>query len=421
MQVSDSISYSPPVVKKKRRKSEYGDGAIWSELTSKGTRVWKVEVTIGRSQDGTTKKTRRTAHSKAEAIKIRRELNSLKLQGVLEKQKVRVLLEFSEHWLSEVKPHQVRETTLSDYRFRLNKYIYPYLGTLAVREITPHQIHNWVNTLTSQGLGTNTVNGARRILFGVMRHAQRQGVISTNPVSATDALKQKPDEPTQVRPHWSLAECQQALRQASTWPEMDLFLHLAIYLGFRHGEILGLRWRDVDLTGNVISVNHTLRGLSRLTTQGTKLGLVLNPPKTESSRRTLTIPPKVKDAIIRHQTWQASRMAQKPSEWPESDMVFTTSVGTPIDQTNNLKKFKSFIMKNGLRYIRVHDLRHSSAVMALEAGATIESISQALGHSGIEITKTVYAPYVQALNDRFVSAMDEYLGSSKSASDVTRD
>jgi integrase len=117
----------------------------------------------------------------------------------------------------------------------------------------------------------------------------------------------------------------------------------------------------------------------------------------------------VRLAFLRHQDWQADRRDRAGKLWVDSEMVFTTSIGTPVDQTNNLKKFKSFILEKGLRYIRVHDLRHSSAVMALEAGASIESISQALGHSGIEITKTVYAPYVQALNDRFVTALDEYL------------
>jgi integrase len=317
--------------------------------------------------------------------------------------------EFCEYWLSDIKPHQIRATTLQDYKFRIKKYLNPYFGHLAVTEINPQTIQIWVGTLIRQGLSTNTINGARRILFGVMRQAQRQSLIALNPVSATDSLRRGANEPTQVRANWTLEECRAALKEAGTYPPMDLFLHLAIFLGLRHGEILGLRWRDIDLDENRLSINHTLRGVSKPTISGQKVSLVLNPPKTESSRRTLNISPSVRLAFLRHQDWQINRRNRAGELWIDSEMVFTTSIGTPVDQTNNLKKFKAFTLERGLRYIRVHDLRHSSAVIALEAGATIESISQALGHSGIEITKTVYAPYVQALNDKFVDSLGRYL------------
>jgi integrase len=409
MQVSDSISYVGKKEPKKTRKSVYGDGVIWSEFTARGKQVWKIEVTVGRDETGRLRKIRRTAYSKGEAVKVRRELNSLKLRGVLEKNRVRGFTEFCEYWLLDIKSHQIRATTLEDYRFRIKKYLDPYFGQLALTDINPQIIQSWVTTLVQQRLSTNTINGARRILFGVMRQAQRQSIIAVNPVSATDSLKRGATESTQVRPNWTLEECRTALREVRTHPPMDLFLHLAIFLGLRHGEILGLRWRDINLDENRISINHTLRGVSNPTSSGQKVFLVLNPPKTDSSRRNLNIPPMVRLAFLRHQDWQADRRDRAGKLWVDSEMVFTTSIGTPVDQTNNLKKFKSFIFEKGLRYIRVHDLRHSSAVMALEAGASIESISQALGHSGIEITKTVYAPYVQALNDRFVTALDEYL------------
>lgn len=95
--------------------------------------------------------------------------------------------------------------------------------------------------------------------------------------------------------------------------------------------------------------------------------------------------------------------------WSDTAFVFTSSIGTPISQTNNLKAFKGFLLRNGLRYIRIHDIRHTTAVLALEAGASLEWVSQAFGHRSTEITKTVYAPYVQALNDRFAETVATYL------------
>jgi integrase len=80
-----------------------------------------------------------------------------------------------------------------------------------------------------------------------------------------------------------------------------------------------------------------------------------------------------------------------------------------MSQANSLKAFKAFVRTNDLRYIRIHDIRHTTAVLALEAGASLDWISQAFGHTGTEITKSVYAPYVQVLNDKFVDALDGYL------------
>ena len=114
-------------------------------------------------------------------------------------------------------------------------------------------------------------------------------------------------------------------------------------------------------------------------------------------------------AIERHKMIQCIRRVQAGVNWVETDYVFTSSIGTPISQANSLKAFKQFIKSNGLRYIRIHDIRHTTAVLALEAGASLDWISQAFGHTGTEITKSVYAPYVQVLNDKFVDALDEYL------------
>ena len=180
MQVSDSISYLGQNQPSKPNKSSYGDGAIWSELTARGVQVWKVEVTVGRDEAGRLRKIRRTAYSKAEAVKVRRELNSLKIRGMLEKQRAQGFSEFCEYWLSDIKLHQIRATTLQDYRFRIKKYLDPYFGHLALTDINPQTIQIWVSTLIRQGLSTNTINGARRILFGVMRQAQRQSLIGIN-------------------------------------------------------------------------------------------------------------------------------------------------------------------------------------------------------------------------------------------------
>lgn len=410
MSVSDSVSDSSSKSSKSRSRSAYGDGIIWSVKKPNGTIVWKVEISIGIGDDGTLRKTRRTVASKTEAVELRRVLNAQKLQGELNK-KVSVRFEaFSIHWVREVKTQRVRATTAADYEYRVRQYLIPYFNGQNIEEIRPVDIQRWTSKLRTLGLSTNTVNGARRILFGIFRYAVRQGVVSSNPVEATDALKRQPDEASQVQPHWSRDEAMQALAASKSTPELDLFIHLAISLGLRHGELLGLTWSALDLENRNLSVIQTLTDLRTVNPDGSgQVRSVANPPKTASSRRTLNLSDQNLAAIERHKMIQSVRRLQAGESWIETDYVFTSSIGTPISQANSLKAFKHFIKSHGLRYIRIHDIRHTTAVLALEAGASLDWISQAFGHTGTEITKSVYAPYVQVLNDKFVESLSKYL------------
>lgn len=410
MSVSESVSDSLPKPAPKSPNRSYGDGVIWSSTKSDGRVIWYVEVTLGRGLDGKPKKTRRSAKSRAEAVQLRRELNAQKIQGTLRQQVSTKFDEFALHWVRDVKSQRVRATTAADYEYRVRQYLNPYFGSRNITELRPVDIQAWTSRLSKAGLSANTINGARRVLFGICKYGQRQGVLVDNPVASTDAMKIKYGEVTQVRPGWTKDEVIHVLNEATTDRDFDLFLHLAIHTGLRHGELLGLTWENLDLEAQTLSVTQTLREVRMFDDEGNSaLVSQANEPKTKASRRTLPLASVLLESIERHKMFQSIRRLQAGDSWKETGFVFTSSVGTPVSQTNNLKRYKRFIRARGIRYIRVHDIRHSTAVLALEAGASLEWISQAFGHTGIEITKTVYAPYVQVLNNKFVEALDIYL------------
>jgi integrase len=380
------------------------------ETRANGRKVWRVEVALETLPNGRVRKTRRTASSRAEALKLRRDLNALKLRGGLTPLSQEVFGAFALGWVRAVKAPAVKEATAADYEYRVRKYLIPYLGQKRIVEIGAPEIQAWSSRLQQQGLGSKTINGARRVLFGIFKHAQRQGLIVTNPVGAVESVRRNEDEITQVRECWTLGEAQEALKAAKDFPEIDLFLHLAIYCGLRHGEILGLAWSSIDTEKGAVTVSATLRDFVEITPDGSShRASKLTSPKTKASFRTIPVGSEVLEAIKRHKKWQAKRQVAAGQGWTESGFVFTSGIGTPIAQTNNLKTFKRFIRSKGLRYIRIHDIRHTTAVLALEAGASLEWVSQAFGHRSLEITKTVYAPYVQALNDRFAFSLTTYL------------
>jgi integrase len=318
--------------------------------------------------------------------------------------------EFALDWVRTFKAPTIKAATAADYEYRVRQYINPYIGNRILEEITPHDIQHWAKGLLDAGLSSKTVNGARRILFGIFRSAERQGVIPNNPVESTSSIRPREGEQTNLRAPWSREEARAALVAARKSPEMDLFIHLALYCGLRHGEILGMTWDSVDLACSTITVRSSLRSYIQFTSDDLPVRVVkLTSPKTASSIRSFTIGKELVRAFERHNRWQHSRRSANHELWHESSMVFATSHGTPTSMTNNTRTFKKFLRRNGLRDIRVHDLRHTAAVLALEAGASLEWVSQAFGHTSMEITKSVYAPYVQQLNDRFTATLGSYL------------
>jgi integrase len=197
---------------------------------------------------------------------------------------------------------------------------------------------------------------------------------------------------------------------AAQGTEFDLFLNIALTLGLRRGEILGLRWTDIDINAGTISVRQTLKEEKRFTASGrANVTLVTDKPKTRASERTLKIGLNALSAIQRHREYVDGLRRVAGHAWTDSQWVFVSVTGTPLHPSNVNHRFTRFCRDAQLRHIRIHDLRHTSAVLGLEAGVRLEAVSQALGHTRVDVTKSIYAPYVQVLADEFTTALDDSL------------
>ena len=388
----------------------YGEGSIFKRQNKKtGKDEWYVEVQVGLKANGKPRTTRRRARDKQHAIVIRRDLNNQKAYGGIDSQDNIKLADFGRTWVRNHKALTLKPSTATDYESRLNRYVFPYLGSKKVREIDFNMVNAWINHLIADGFSVHTINGARTIFSQLCKHAMRQGLLKTNPLALTDRLRKQIGDKTQVRKAWSLEEAQQVLRQVEN-TEFDLFINIGLRLGLRHGEILGLTWDSINLEENEIRVSQILKDERRLDESGN--GVVrqrMQTPKTSASKRTLKITDQLKDAIVRHQMHQSLLKATAQNKWKESGLVFTSSIGSPRSQSNNLKRYKEALNKLGIRYIRVHDLRHTYAELGLEAGAPLEAVSQSLGHADIGITKKLYAPDVRGLNAKAIDTLDKFL------------
>ena len=387
----------------------YGEGSIFEGKSKAGKKVWFVEIIVSHNAQGKPITTRRTAHSKQEAIRIRTELNSSKSLGKLTQQQNETVAEFGRYWARSVKPNSVKPSTAAGYEWLFKKYVVPYLGRRKIADLKYRDVTEWINSLLHSGLGTSTVNSARAVLGQVCKQAVRQGILGSNPVALTDKVRKLNGEKTQVCPAWSKEEVGEVLK-AAEGSEMDLFIHLCVLLGLRHGEALGLTWDAVDFEQQTISIKYTLKDERRETETGRGVvRLALQDPKTKSSVRTLSISPRLFASFERHKMSQSVRKMQAGDKWKESGMVFTSAVGTGVYQANNRDFYYRFLKANGIRRIRVHDIRHTFGTVALESNAPIETVSQAMGHSDIGITKKIYAPNVKGLSERAIKSFEDFV------------
>lgn len=386
-----------------------GNGCIFKHTNKSGKVVWKIEVTVGRDFKGNRKRVRRTAKSHSDAIKIHRAMLAELEEGTLGRTSSSTFEAYAEWWLNNVSALSVRASTLSDYQSRLKLNAYPSFGHRRITELTSRDLQEWLVALVKQGKSTNTINGARQVVSAVLGYAHENGDIPRNPAKLVRKIPKRQGERTLVQSPWTAEEARNVLRMAQD-TSMDLFIHLGLLFGLRRGEILGLQWGDFNFEEGWVSVQRTLKEQSTRGPDGkNRIELVTNDTKTTTSIRRLYLPPALLSSIQRHREYVGQLQRSAGAKWVDSPYVFVSSMGTPVFPTNMTKAFARFLKGKNLRHIRVHDMRHTAAVLSLSAGVRIESVSQGLGHSRIDTTKGVYAPIVQSLNDEFTRGLANWL------------
>jgi len=195
---------------------------------------------------------------------------------------------------------------------------------------------------------------------------------------------------------------------------LEALYTVALSLGLRMGEALGLRWQDVDLDRRTLTVNRILERIGR--GQGSKLLLV--EPKTSRSRRTVNLPDAAIRALRGHKVRQLEERLMAGSRWQDNGLVFPNTLGTPLEPHSLHDDFKRILVKAGLPDIRFHDLRHSAASLMLALGIPLRSIQDILGHSSIALTANLYAHVGEQLRREAADAMDGLLNGGNADSHV---
>jgi integrase len=292
--------------------------------------------------------------------------------------------QFVEKWIAAVSP-TLREKTAQNYAVLLRNHAVPLIGKIPLTKLQPADLIRVYERRRQQGAAPMSILHLHRAIFRALRFAERWGDVTRNVAALVDAPKVTRSEMRALS-----GEEARSLLLVTQGDRLEAFMILALSTGMRSGELLGLTWRAVDLDRGTVSVVGSL--------QPTRDGLVLMEPKTKRSRRVIEIEGRVVAVLRRHRAAQLMEQRVAGDSWEGNDYVFTTPTGSPIDGRTLIRTwFRPLLKKASLPPIRIHDLRHSYASIALARGVHPKVVQEALGHATIVVTLDLYSHVVPSL------------------------
>ena len=283
---------------------------------------------------------------------------------------------YCEDWLSTYAEVHCKPSTAHSYRRALTIHVYPVIGPRRLDQVTRADIKRMIADLSKTGLKKQTIHNILTPLKEAYHHAMDDGVIASNPVARTGRLtRSKEDRREHVMPLTS-SEVITLLNTADTKPYLYPVILCAVQTGMRQGELIGLKWGDIDFHKKFIEVR---RGVAHGVESSTKSHKIRRVDMTVQLAKTL-------------QTLKETRSLEASMEgvtMPE--YVFVTPSWTRWDDSNLRGAFRELLTKAGIRHVRFHDLRHTYASLMAEAGAPPKYVQEQLGHGSIQVTMDIYS------------------------------
>jgi integrase len=300
--------------------------------------------------------------------------------------------DYLDSWLAAYVNDELRPRTAESYRMMVRLYLKPHLGRIPLTKLEPDDVKSMLRKI-APGRSATTVAYVRTVLRVALGRALKDQKVQRNVATLVDPLTRQAKTLTPL----TVAQVRAFLDSVSGDRRAPLYM-AAITLGLRQGELLGLRWSDVDLDGGGITIRNQLQRLDGVPT--------LVPPKTEQSKRSLDLPASVVRALREHRVRQLEERLAAGRRWQDGDFVFTSTIGTPLDGINVTHGFQAALAAAGLPRQRFHDLRHACATLLLENGEDLAVVSKLLGHSSYTTTANVYAHLTRDMRRRAANTMD---------------
>lgn len=305
--------------------------------------------------------------------------------------------EYLDYWI-EQRESNLSPTTLYSYKLMIKTHIVPELGNVELRKLKPLMINEYYNKKL-KNLSGQTVLHHHRLLRKALQDAKSWQLIKDNPADSVEAPKAKKYKATVL----NLDEIKELLKALEgNWLEVPI--SLSLFLGLRRGELLALRWSDVDFENKYISIQRSLvRGGS------TGNELIIKDPKTEDSTRDIPITDTIINLLKKHKLKQSEDKLKLGKYYKKSDYIFTRDDGELINPASFSSRFAEFIKENNLKVIRLHDLRHTNATLMLQSNVQPKVASKRLGHSTTATTLEIYSHVLKDMERDTSDSLDSMI------------
>jgi integrase len=345
----------------------HGEGAIY-QRESDGK--WCASVDLGYVKG---KRRRKTIYGKtrkevAEKLKAVHRDQAAGMNIAPEQQTV---AQFLERWLDQTVARRNKPRTEDSYRDTVRLHITPAIGHQQLAKLTPDHVQDMLTKAEQQGLSLRSVHYIRTVLRRALNHALHRGYIHRNVATLVDLPAYDKYVPAVFTP-----EQAQSFLDAVRGHRFELIYRTTLSLGLRRGEVLGLLRSEVDLEAGELRVTGSLQRIRGKLVRS-------NTPKSKAGKRTLPIPPTLLEAL-------KSYLEEQRRLWPDAELVFLTTTGTPIEPMNLTHHFNAVIAEAKLPKLRFHDLRHSCATFLIAQKEHPKVISAILGHAQISTTMDIY-------------------------------
>lgn len=378
-------------------------------IERRGDGRWLIRWEVG--ADGATGRKRKSKVVKGTRREAEKELTRIKAeldQGTYFEATRETVSDYLERWLTDVAALKASDRSLVGYRLWIREFIIPRLGAIELARLQPMRVQQfYIEMLTNgrkkalpdgtKGLSSHSVLHIHRILRNALGQAVRWQLIPRNPCDAVEP-------PKLVEREMNATDEAGVAKLLENFRDTPLYVPvlLATHCGLRRGEILGLRWQDVDLDQGTLSVNQSAEVIN---------GEVrFKAPKTKKSRRTIALPLLVVQALKAHIVQQRGERLATGADYQESGLVVCKPDGRAWRPTAFTQSFRWHKAKTDAAHLRFHDLRHSHASILGKAGVPLATISRRLGHSQISTTANVYSHLLDGMDQEAARRIDRAFG-----------
>jgi len=369
-------------------------------IRQKSKNSWQLQIYTGIGPDGRHRRHFETVRGrKGDAQKRLTELLASLDKGVYTPPGKLTVADLLNQFLQGYAKTKCSQKTQDGYQMIAERHLIPALGHTLLKQLTPQAIQAYYGQACEK-LSARTVHKHHRLLKQSLKYGVRQGYLGRNPCDLVDTPSWKPRPMRTLTP-----EELEGLLEVASSNRFYPVIYTAVSTGLRQAELLGLRWRDIDLDLQSISVCQVLykhRGICEF-----------KEPKTSHSKRRVSMTAKLADYLSEYKGERESLSLHLGRLLKPDDLVFSNGEGKPIDPYVLSHNFARIVKQVGLRNMRFHDLRHTFASLMLLMGAKPKVISEALGHSSVAFTMDTYSHIIEGMQSEAMALLDEVLPRGK--------